>query len=62
MGPVWAVVVTHNRRAMLGRCLEALAEQRRRPDRILVVDNASTDGTHEMLERDHPGVHVLVSA
>jgi GT2 family glycosyltransferase len=52
MGPVCAVVVTHNRREMLGRCLAALAAQTRPPDRILVVDNASTDGTHEMLERE----------
>jgi rhamnopyranosyl-N-acetylglucosaminyl-diphospho-decaprenol beta-1,3/1,4-galactofuranosyltransferase len=57
MGPVCAVVVTHNRRAMLGRCLTALGAQTRPPDRILVVDNASTDGTHEMLE--HEAVEVL---
>jgi GT2 family glycosyltransferase len=59
MGQVFAVVVTYNRRELLERCLAALAEQRRPPDRILVVDNASTDGTAEMLERKHPAVQVL---
>lgn len=55
---VCAVVVTHNRRALLEQCLAALAAQTRAPDRILVLDNASTDGTDEMLRRDHPDVEV----
>ena len=59
MGTVWAVVVTHNRVEMLRRCLAALAEQRRPADRILVVDNASTDGTREFLETEFPGIEVL---
>jgi rhamnopyranosyl-N-acetylglucosaminyl-diphospho-decaprenol beta-1,3/1,4-galactofuranosyltransferase len=56
---VWAIVVTHNRRDKLSQCLGALAAQRRRPDRVLVVDNASTDGTREMLERQYPDVEKL---
>ena len=56
---VWAIVVTHNRKDKLPRCLAALADQRRQPDRVLVVDNASTDGTREMLERDHRGIDLL---
>lgn len=59
MGPVYAVVVTYNRREMLRRCLSAIAAQRRAPDRILVVDNASTDGTREMLEREYAAVDLL---
>ncbi len=46
---IWAVVVTHNRKDLLGECLRALLAQTRRPDRILVVDNASTDGTRELV-------------
>jgi len=42
---VHALVVTYNRRALLERCLAALLGQTRRPDRILVIDNASTDDT-----------------
>lgn len=46
-----AAVVTHNRRELLSRCLDYLQAQKRQPDAILVVNNASTDGTVEMLER-----------
>jgi GT2 family glycosyltransferase len=42
-------VVTYNRRDLLARCLDHLRRQSRPPDSILVVDNASTDGTGEML-------------
>ena len=56
---VYAIVVTHNRREMLRRCLGALAGQERPPDRVLVVDNASSDGTQVMLAEDFPQVDVL---
>jgi rhamnopyranosyl-N-acetylglucosaminyl-diphospho-decaprenol beta-1,3/1,4-galactofuranosyltransferase len=42
---VVAVVVTHNRRDLLAEALAAIAAQTRRPDGVIVVDNASTDGT-----------------
>ena len=47
---VQAVVVTYNRRALLLECLAAIARQTRPVDGVLVVDNASTDGTREALE------------
>ena len=59
---VSAVVVTRNRRALLVECLAALATQSRPPDRIIVVDNASTDGTVELLKERYPEVEVLVLA
>ncbi|MDQ4102470.1 MAG: glycosyltransferase [Actinomycetota bacterium] len=40
------VVVTWRGRGLIGRCLDALATQTR-PHRVLVVDNASTDGSAE---------------
>ena len=46
---VAAVIVTYNRKALLQRCLAAMVAQTRKPDRIVVVDNASTDGTRETL-------------
>ena len=46
---VCAVVVTYNRKELLAECLEALLGQTRNADQILIVDNASTDGTPEML-------------
>lgn len=49
MSTVYSIIVTFNRKALLQRCLTAMVAQTRKPDRIVVVDNASTDGTREML-------------
>lgn len=46
---VVAVVVTYNRQELLADCLRSLADQTRRPDRVVVVDNASTDTTGDLL-------------
>jgi len=46
---VAALVVTFNRKALLEQCLSALTAQTRPPDQVLVVDNASTDGTADWL-------------
>jgi rhamnopyranosyl-N-acetylglucosaminyl-diphospho-decaprenol beta-1,3/1,4-galactofuranosyltransferase len=50
-----AVVVTYNRRALLEGCLDALIRQERPLDEILVIDNASTDGTAEVLSEKYTG-------
>jgi rhamnopyranosyl-N-acetylglucosaminyl-diphospho-decaprenol beta-1,3/1,4-galactofuranosyltransferase len=42
---VLAVVVTYNRKAMLAECLAALARQTHPLAGVILVDNASTDGT-----------------
>ncbi len=42
---VTAVVVTFNRKRLLFECLAALAQQTHPLARVIVVDNASTDGT-----------------
>jgi len=44
-----AAVVTYNRRELLGRCIDHLRSQARAPDRIIIINNSSTDGTEEML-------------
>ena len=48
---VCAVVVTYNRLALLKECIGALQAQSRAPDRILVVDNGSTDETGRWLDQ-----------
>jgi GT2 family glycosyltransferase len=50
MARVHAVVVTHNRSALLLACLEALARQTHPLDGVTVVDTDSTDGTAEALQ------------
>lgn len=45
-----AVVVTHNRKDLLIRCIEYILNQRDISCDVLVVDNASTDGTAEHVQ------------
>jgi GT2 family glycosyltransferase len=49
-----AIVVTYNRRALLEECLQALRDQTHRPDEVIVVDNASTDGSAAMVRERFP--------
>jgi GT2 family glycosyltransferase len=56
------VIVTHNSRAPVERCLESLE---RNPPRCtaetIVIDNASTDGTAEMIGRRFPRVRLVAN-
>jgi GT2 family glycosyltransferase len=44
-----AVIVTYNRLELLKKCVNAVKEQTRKPDSIIVINNGSTDGTGEWL-------------
>jgi len=44
-----AVVVTYNRKDLLGECLASLLRQSRLLDAIYIIDNCSTDGTYDYL-------------
>lgn len=54
------IIVTWNRQALLGEALQAaqLASARLNAE-IILVDNASNDGTMEMVARDFPSVKVI---
>jgi rhamnopyranosyl-N-acetylglucosaminyl-diphospho-decaprenol beta-1,3/1,4-galactofuranosyltransferase len=60
MAAVHAVVVTHNRKALLLACLDALARQSHPVDGVTVVDNASTDGTWQALAASGLGERMAV--
>lgn len=49
MTTVAAVVVTHDAQAWIGRTLESIASQARRADRVVVIDDASTDATCDIV-------------
>lgn len=49
-----AVVVTRDRRELLEGCLERLHAQTRVPDLVIVIDNASSDGTADWLDQCGP--------
>jgi len=55
------VVVTWNKQARLRDCLRSLRALPGGDFDVLVVDNASTDGTAEMVRREFPEVELLVN-
>lgn len=62
MSKVFAVILTYNRKDLLARCLEAVYCQTHPCDGVIVIDNASQDGTQEQLRSsNYPNlkVHVL---
>lgn len=56
---VAVIVVNWNGGTLLRRCLEALAGQTRRADRVIVVDNASTDDSLEQATSCLDGVQLI---
>ena len=62
-GPsISVIVVNHNRRELLRRCLTSLCEQTWTSAEILLVDNGSTDGSVEMATAEFPHVQVIRNA
>ncbi len=59
--PISVVIVNWNGGRFLLRVLEALQGQSRRPARVVVVDNGSTDGSAEMVARAFPAVRLRLS-
>lgn len=58
---VTAVVVTYNRKTLLKECIESLLAQTYKNLDILVIDNASTDGTEGFVKKSIIHVsHMLI--
>jgi len=49
---VMAIVVTYNRKELLKECIQALLNQEYKNCDILIIDNASTDGTKEYINEE----------
>ncbi len=60
MKKVTVVIPNYNGKHFLGPCLEALARQTYRDFEVLVIDNASTDGSVAWLRTFYPQVNVMV--
>lgn len=61
MHRVFAVILTYNRKNLLKRCLDAVYSQTRPCDGVIVVDNASDDGTQQqLLKADYHNLKVYV--
>jgi len=58
-GSTWALVLALNQLRMTRECLTSVLALDPAPDRVLLVDNGSTDGTAEAVRADFPAVEVL---
>ena len=58
MDKVIAIIVTYNRQLLLSQCLSALRNQTRKIDKILVINNGSTDQTESWL-RSQPDIDFI---
>jgi GT2 family glycosyltransferase len=55
------VIVNYNGKELLGPCLSSLAGQTYEPFEVLVVDNASTDGSCAYVSHNFPRVRIVTS-
>ena len=55
------IVVSYNVAPLLARCLDSVLSQTTDEDEVVVVDNASSDGSADMVRRDYPRVRLLAS-
>jgi rhamnopyranosyl-N-acetylglucosaminyl-diphospho-decaprenol beta-1,3/1,4-galactofuranosyltransferase len=56
MPTIAAVIVTSNRKLVLAECIRSILDGERVPGQIIVVDNASSDGTPGFVKENFPGV------
>lgn len=55
------LIVTYNSSLILGRCLDSIAGETKASHEIIVVDNASSDGTSASVAQEYPAVHVIAN-
>jgi GT2 family glycosyltransferase len=58
---VSVLIVSWNTRDLLRECLASVAAKTSVPHEVIVVDNASADGSADMVRREHPEVRLVAS-
>lgn len=59
---VTAIIPTYNLKNILSECIASVQKQDYKNLEIIVVDNASTDGTKEMMKKKFPEVKLIVNS
>ena len=58
---VSVIIVNWNTQALLRNCLASVTEQTKSAHEIIVIDNASRDGSAEMVAREFPAVRLIAN-
>jgi N-acetylglucosaminyl-diphospho-decaprenol L-rhamnosyltransferase len=56
------IIVNYNTADLIGACLESLGPDAAVSREVFVVDNASTDGSAEMIRNRYPQVHLIINS
>ncbi|GAG40384.1 unnamed protein product, partial [marine sediment metagenome] len=48
------IIVSHNRKDLLKTCLESLFKQEYKNYEVILIDDCSTDGSREFVEKNYP--------
>lgn len=56
---IYIIIPVHNRKEFTKNCLLSLRAQTYKDFNTVIIDDGSTDGTGEMLEKEFPEVHVI---
>lgn len=56
------IIVSYNTADLIGLCLASVEASKRGHTEIFVVDNASQDGSADMIRRQFPGVHLIANS
>ncbi len=58
-GPIWVIVLNWNGEAVIRECLDSLLAMTYPSYKVMVVDNASSDGSADAVATDYPQVKLL---
>ena len=59
--PISVAILVFNARDRVRRCLDAILSQSHIPAEVLVIDNASTDDTAQIVAKDYPQIRLVRS-
>ncbi|MGD1151812.1 MAG: glycosyltransferase family 2 protein [Syntrophales bacterium] len=55
------IIVSYNTRDLIGACLDSIVSINDCGKEVFVVDNASTDGSVELIKNNYPSVHIIIN-